>query len=133
MKFSELSTDKALDVMCELAPHIGNIAEDQDFVKTIGRVVSSDAPLNQYGNYANIAGLVAKSVPLLLKNHRTDVYGILSIMNERPAEEIAVQNLMETIRQAQDLFQDKEFISFFKSSAQQGQTEQSVPSVSSPG
>ena len=29
MKLSELSTDRALDVLCELTPYISNIASDE--------------------------------------------------------------------------------------------------------
>lgn len=133
MKLSDLSTDRALDVLCELAPHIGNITDDGEVVETIGKVVTPDKPLNQYGNYAMFAGRIIESVPLLLKKHRSDVYGILSVMNERTVAEIAAQKLTETMRQVRELFEDKEFAAFFKSSAQRGQKEQSAPSADSPG
>lgn len=133
MKLSELSTDKAADVLCELATYVGNITDDQEVVKTIGKVVTPDAPVNQYGNYTMIVGRIVESIPLLLKNHRKDVYGILSVMNERPVKEIAEQKLMETMRQVRKLFDDEEFSDFFKSFVQQEQTEHSVPSANSPG
>lgn len=132
MKLSELSTDRSADVLCELAPYIGSITDDREFVKTIGKVVTADEPMNQYGNYAMIAGRIIESIPLLLKKHRADVYGILSVMNERSVKEIAEQKLIETMRQVRELFDDEVFEDFFKSSVQRGQTKQSVPSAASP-
>lgn len=132
MKLSELSTDHALDVMCELVPYIDSIVSDSEVVETIGKVVEPGTPINRYGNAVLMLGRVSECLPLLLKTHRPDVYGILSVMNERPVQEIAAQKLTETIRQVKELLQDEEFVSFFKSSVQQEQTEQSAPSAASP-
>lgn len=132
MKLSELSTDRAADVLCELAPYVGNITNDKTVVSTIGKVMENGQDLNRYGQVMLVVGRIGEFIPLLLKEHRPDVYGILSVMNERPAAEIATQKLMETMQQVKELFQDGDFMAFFKSSAQQGQTEQSSPSAASP-
>lgn len=132
MKLSELSTDKALDVLCELTPYVGSIANDEEVVGTVGRVMESGQEMNRYGQVVLLLGRVGDFLPLLLKNHRADVYGILSVMNERPVAEIAAQKLTETVRQVRELFQDPELLTFFKSSAQREQTEQSAPSANSP-
>lgn len=132
MKLSELSTDRGLDVMCELSPLIYNITNDMEVIKAVGKVVNPGMPITVYGDYMLIANRAIECLPLLLKTHRPDVYGILSVMNERPVQEIAAQKLTETIRQVKELLQDEEFVSFFKSSVQQEQTEQSAPSASSP-
>lgn len=132
MKLSELSTDRALDVLCELTPYISNIASDEAVVKSVGKIVDAEKDLNIYGKGLLLVERMGEIVPVLLKTHRPDVYGILSVMNERPAAEIAAQKITETIRQVRELFQDPELLSFFKSSAQQGQSEPSAPSVPSP-
>lgn len=132
MKLSELSTDQSFDVLCELSPYIGNITNDETVVNTIGKVMENGQELNQYGKVMLLLGRVGEIIPLLLKEHRPDVYGILSIMNERPVSEIAAQKLTETIKQVKELFQDEDFMHFFKSSAGQGQTEQSSPFADSP-
>lgn len=131
MKLSELSTDKALDVMCELTPPVHSITQDEEVKQIVGKAEQS-AKLNKYGIYMMVANRVIELIPLLLKSHRSDVYKILSIMNERPMEEIAAQKLMETMQQVRDLFSDEEFAAFFKSSAQGEQTEPSVPSANAP-
>lgn len=132
MKLSELSTDRALDVLCELAPYVDNITNDEEVVCTIGKVMEGGQNLNRYGQVMLMVGRIGEFTPILLKAHRTDVYGILSVMNEQPVAEIAAQSLMHTMRQVKELFQDKDFMNFFKSSAQEVQAEPSVPSASSP-
>lgn len=132
MKLSELSTDRALDALCELTPYISNIASDDSVVSAVGKIVDTSKDLNLYGKGLLLVERMGEIIPALLKGHRRDVYGILSVMNERPAEEIAAQPIRNTIRQVLELFQDQELLSFFRSSAQQEQTEQSAPSASSP-
>lgn len=132
MKLSELSTDRALDVLCELTPHISNIASDENMVSAVGKVVNTGGDINLYGKVLLLVERIGEIVPILLKAHRPDVYGILSVMNDRPVGEIAAQKLADTIRQVREVFQDDELIAFFKSSAQREQTEQSEPSASSP-
>lgn len=70
--------------------------------------------------------------PVLLKNHRRDVYTILSVVNERPVEEISAQPLMNTVRQVREMLRDSDLLAFFKPSAQGEKTASSVPSAESP-
>lgn len=132
MKLSELSTDKALDVLYELTPYVGSIANDKEVVNTVGKVMESGQEMNRYGQVMLVLGRVGDFLPLLLKAHRADVYGILSVMNERPVSEIASQKLMDTMEQVRGLFRDEEFMAFFRSSAQEAQSEPSAPSAGAP-
>lgn len=151
MKLSELSTDRALDVLCELTPYASSIMEDEQILSALdgfmGKSVSTklengsteenednDGEKSVSASAVGIRmfGGMVKNIPLLLKTHRSDVYGILSVVNNRPVAEIVAQNLMDTMRQVRELFQDPELLSFFKSSAQQGQTEPSAHSADSP-
>ena len=132
MKLSELSTDKALDVLCELTPYIKNITDDEAATSSIGKVLDDGQGLNLYGRFMLLAGWVGDFIPVLLRTHRADVYGNLSVMNERPVEEIASQKLIDTMAQVRELFRDEDFVSFFNSSAPQGHIEQSAPSAASP-
>lgn len=131
MKLSDLSTDRALDVLCELTPYIANITNDEELVRTLGRKMDNSAETNLYGQFALLAGRIGEITPLLLKSHRTDVYGILSILNEKPAAEIAAQPVTETMRQVLEVFQDTELIRFFRSSVRREQTGSSAPSADS--
>ena len=42
MRLSQFTTDQALDVLCEIAPHVSSIAKDQDLMDTIGKAVKRD-------------------------------------------------------------------------------------------
>ena len=133
MKLSELSTDKALDVLCELTPYIKNITDDEAATSSIGKVLDDGQGLNLYGRFMLLAGWVGDFIPVLLRTHRADVYGILSVMNERPVEEIASQKLIDTMAQVRELFRDEDLLSFFRLSAQPGAAPRSAPSAPSPG
>ena len=133
MRLSELNTDRALDVMCELTPYINNITSDPDVVGTIGKVIKTEGQINKYGLFMMFTSRIAEVMPALLKTHRPDVYGILSILNEKSADEIAAQPALETMRQLREVFQDKELLTFFKSSMRRGRNEPSAPSAPSPG
>ncbi len=132
MKLSELSTDRALDVLCELTPYVSNIASDDAVVRAVGKIVDTGDNINLYGKSLRLVERLGEIVPALLKDHRSDVYGILSVMNERPAAEIAAQKLVDTIRQVREVFQDEDLLAFFKSSARQAQSEPSADSAASP-
>lgn len=151
MKLSELSTDRAADALCELAPYVANIIEDEEIISALDRAMpkkpDGEEPTggekneeekvraNRSDGFATglrMFGEIGRMAPVLLKTHRPDVYGILSVMNERPAAEIAAQKLTETMRQVKELFRDGEFVAFFKSSVRQDETAQSAPSASSP-
>lgn len=132
MKLSELSTDKALDVLCELTPYVSNIASDDAVVGAVGKIVDTSEDLNLYGKGLLLVERMGEIITVLLKTHRPDVYGILSVVSERPVAEIAAQKITDTIQQVRELSQDTELLSFFRSSTQQAQTGPSAPSASSP-
>lgn len=129
MKLSELSTDQALDVLCELTPYINNIASDKDILSEIGKVEDFKDGITKQGLTIVWIDRISKVIPTLLQTHRPDVYGILSAVNQKSVAEIAAQNSMVTLLQIREVLQDKELIDFFKSFEPQVQTEQSAPSA----
>lgn len=140
MKLSELGTDKALDVLCELTPYASSIMEDGEILSALGDFMSQSADAKgAEENDASTAekgirmfGGMVKNIPLLLKTHRHDMYGILSVLNEKSVAEISAQPMSETVRQIKDVFRDSELMDFFRSSARREQAEPSVPSASAP-
>ena len=117
MKFSQLTTDRALDVLCEITPYIANIAADEEIIQTIGRSVKREG-LTSAGVLLVGAEKLTKAVPLLLKNHRDDVYGVVAAVNEADRETIAQQNILKTTKQLVEVLRDKELLDFFKSCAE---------------
>ena len=114
MKLSELSTECVADVLCELTPYIANITGDKVLLDELGKKFDSKGK-SVAELYTFAAHKYAALVSILLKEHREDVFGALSVLNETEPEKIAEQNVMETMRQVRDVFQDKELVSFFES------------------
>lgn len=132
MKLSELSTDYALDVLCELTPYVSSIASDEAMVAAVGKVVDTSGEMNLFGKGLLLVERMGEIIPTLLRTHRADVYGILSVLNEKSVNEIAAQPVRDTIRQVREVFQDEDLLSFFRSSARRERNEPSAPSASAP-
>lgn len=131
MKLSELSTDRALDALCELTPYISNICTDERLMTALGEKLDVDENANTYALLMVFAGKIGEITPILLRTHRADVYGILSILNEKSVEDIAAQPFTDTFQQIREALQDSGLLSFFRSFARQGRKEQSLHSADS--
>jgi hypothetical protein len=117
MKFSQLTTDKALDVLCEITPYIANIATDDEPMAVIGKAVKREG-MTRAGVLLLGAEKLTKMVPVLLKTHRDDVYGVVAAVNGKTVDEIREQNFIKTTAQIVEVIKDKELLDFFKSCAE---------------
>lgn len=118
MRLSEISTDRALDVLCEVSVYIGNIATDEALTDELKKHMNtsgmSKAEIMKAG-----AEKISAIAPIVLKSHKNDVLGILAAVNEKTVDELKQQNVMNTMKMVKELVQDEEFISFFSSCAQE--------------
>lgn len=114
MKLSQLSTDKAADMLCELTPYIANITGDKSLLDELAHKFDSKGK-----SVAELYVFAAKKytalVPILLKTHKADVFGVLAVLNETTPEAVGKQNVLSTMRQIREAFKDKELLDFFKS------------------
>ena len=114
MKLSQLSTDKAADMLCELTPYIANITGDKSLLDELAHKLDSKGK-----SVAELYVFAAKKytalVPILLKTHKADVFGVLAVLNETTPEAVGKQNVLSTMRQIREAFKDKELLDFFKS------------------
>jgi len=115
MRISELDTNAGLDVLCEITPYIGAIVTDEELVAELKRKV--DVGNNPTKAQVWVAALdkLTKLLPILLKTHRSDVYGIVGAINGKTEAEIEKQNFIKTMVEIRDIINDKEFKDFFKS------------------
>lgn len=123
MKLSQLSTERATDVLCELTPYIANIVEDSELMESLRDAIDTDKVKTKAELIAIGAGKVTRLIPIILKKRRSDVYGILSVLNEKSVEQIAMQNFLITMKQIKDMAKDKELVDFFKSWADTEESE----------
>ena len=120
--FSELGTDEALDVTLEIAQPISNLIEDEKLVAELCRTLPKGATNRIAVMHFGLTKVV-KLLPIVLKDHRTDVFAILSPFNGLTVEEIGKQNFLVTCKQVADLLHDKSFTDFFKSYLGGGQNK----------
>jgi hypothetical protein len=122
MKLSEFSTDEALDVLCEITPYINNIIIDDALMETLKAKVKGDG-LTKAEIMALGAEKLNKLLPVILKDHRGDVYGIVAVLNGIDAADIGRQNIIKTAAQVRDAIKDKDLVDFFKSCAEPERSE----------
>lgn len=123
MKLSQLSTERATDVLCELTPYIANIVEDSELMESLRDAIDTDKVKTKAELIAIGAGKATRLIPIILKKRRSDVYGILAVLNEKSVEQIAMQNFLITMKQIKDMAKDKELVDFFKSWADTEESE----------
>ena len=115
MKISEMSTDNAMDVLCELTPYVTNIVTDEALVGELKKAIDFKEANTMAEKMALTAGKITKIIPILLKNRKSDVFGIVGVLNGKTIDEIAKQNIIVTMKQIRDISKDKELLDFFKS------------------
>ena len=116
-KISDLTTDEVLDALCECAGYVANIAADEKLLETISKKLDVKN-MTRAGVMVVGAEKATKIVPIVLKDHREDVYGIVAAINGVPVEEIAAQNGIKTAIQIREICKDKEMLDFFRSCVQ---------------
>ena len=115
MKISEISTERAMDVLCELTPYVTNIVTDENLVAELKEAIDFKEANTMAEKIALTAGKITKIIPIILKNRKNDVFGIVGVLNEKTIDEIAKQNIIVTMKQIRDIAKDKELLDFFKS------------------
>ena len=115
MKLSELSTEKSADLLCEITPYSIAIMTDEELMAELKAAIDFKDANTMAEKIALIVGKLSKILPILLKKRREELFGILGALNEKPAEAIAKQNIIITMKQVRDICKDKELLDFFKS------------------
>ena len=115
MKISEMNNDQACDAIVRLTNPVSNITDDPKLEPLLQELAEN-------GGKADVSALkifssmLPKVVPLLLKDHKNDLYEIISILSDKQRSEIGKMKLGETIAVLKESI-DEDLISFFKSSS----------------
>ena len=115
MKLSEMTTDRAMDVLCEITPFIANITADEELLEELRNAIDPKAVKTKAELMVKGVEKITKLVPIVLKKRKTDVFGILAALNEKTVEEIGKQNIIATMAQVREVVKDKDLMDFFKS------------------
>ena len=116
-KISQLTTDEALDVFCELTPHINDIISDEELVEEIKRKIDNngDGELSRIEMLRFGVDKINKIIPIVLKKKRDGLLGIIAVMTDSELEDIKKQNIIITLAQMRDLAKDKDLMDFVRS------------------
>lgn len=116
-KISQLTTDEALDVFCELTPYINDIISDEELVEEIKRKIdkNGDGELSRIEMLRFGVDKINKIIPIVLKKKREALLGIIAVMTDSELEDIKKQNIIITLAQVRDLAKDKDLMDFVRS------------------
>lgn len=119
MKLSEMNTAQFAECLCEIAPPLCAIAQDE----AVAAAMDKAAHLDSSKPLVLVFGqMISALIPALLKDHRDDVFAVLAALTGKSVKQLAAQNGLKTIREARECI-DREFIDFFTSAASQRRTE----------
>ena len=116
-KISQLTTDEALDVFCELTPPINEIISDEELLSEIRRKLDTngDGKISRIELIRLGVEKIDKIVQIVLKKKRGALLSIIAVMAGCELEEIKSQNIIKTLAQVRDLARDKDLMDFVRS------------------
>jgi hypothetical protein len=119
MKLSDLSTEKAADVLCEISVYTLSILGDEKLRESLRNGIDKTGAETFAEKYAFAAEKITALLPVFLKTHRNDLFSIIAAVNSISADVVAKQNVMVTLNQFKEIMRDEEMISFFRSCARE--------------
>ena len=116
MKISELTTERAADVLCEVSIYALNILSDKELLASLRmQIDGKDGDSTKAELIAVASEKIAELIPLLLKKHKDDVFGIVAAVNGLTLEQVRQQKIIKTMTALKEMAQDKDLIDFFRS------------------
>lgn len=116
MKISELTTERAADVLCEVSIYALNVLSDKELLASLRmQLEGTNGDRTKAEMIAIASEKVAELVPLLLKKHKDDVFGIVAAVNGLTLEQVRQQKIIKTMTAIKEMAQDKDLIDFFRS------------------
>lgn len=114
MRISEMTNDEALDALLIITPCVDNILGDEELLENLRQITALKG--KTIGEiYAIGAKRITSLLPILLKSHREDVYGVIGAVNGMTVSEVAKCKLVDTIEMVKEIVNDEVLADFFKS------------------
>lgn len=112
MALKDLSTDAAADVLVRLAPLLDSIAGDEKIIERISTPIPKEG-ITKAARTVETFHRLFDCVPILLVDHRHEVFGILAVTNGKSVEEIAAQSIVQTKNDLKEILSDEDLQDFF--------------------
>lgn len=115
MKLSEFATDRAVDVLCEISVYITHIVTDNELMDELKKKLKLTGEESRIEIMTIAMEKISKLAPLVLKKHKSDIFGILAVIYDVTIDDVSKQSIVKTMEQVRDMIKDKELVDFFKS------------------
>lgn len=112
MKISEMTNDQAADALIRLAEPIGRLCDDETAVEMVDEYKKN---LRKPMFYV-VGKIIPRLMGYLMKEHKDDVYEIVSILSGWKKADVAQMNFADTMAVIKDSYDDV-LASFFTRSA----------------
>lgn len=108
MKLSEITGERAVEVIAELIQPLTNIASDKDNIAQLFGAKPKDGEKQEDATMR----VLKENIPLLLKTHNADILKILSVINDVEPESLTIP---EIVKGTFDVLGDEDFMALFMS------------------
>lgn len=117
MKISEMTNDQAADAMIRIVAPIERLTKDERLEPLLEELAGHEGE-GGVSALKIISSMLPRIVPMLLKDHRTDLFEIISILSGERVEKVGGMKLSETVHILKESIDD-ELIGFFRLSGRQ--------------
>ena len=115
MRISEMTTDQAMDTLCEITPHISDIITDEDLVSEIKKKMKKEEGTTKADVIRFAVEKITNIVPILLKKRKESVYAIVAAVNQTDIDTVKNQNIIKTMIEIREIAKDDDLMDFVKS------------------
>lgn len=115
MRISEMTTDQAMDTLCEITPHISDIITDEELVSEIKKKMKKEESTTKADIIRFAVEKVSGLVPMIFKKRRDSVYAIVAAINQTDIDTVRHQNIIKTMMQIREIAKDDDLVAFVKS------------------
>lgn len=115
MRIADLTTEQGFDTLCEIVPHLGAIITDDELLGELKRKTGITDTSTKAEIWAAALDKITALMPIILKKHRAEVYGVIAAINGKTADEINKQSFLVTAGELRDIINDADLRSFFAS------------------
>ena len=102
MKISEMNNDQACEAIIRISNPISNILND-DNIKPLVEELEKGKQAGESGQPLKfIAGIIPKLVAFCMKDHKGDLYEIISALTFKPVSKVGQMNFAATVKEIRE-------------------------------